>query len=57
MKTQISSAKIENLLNENASLRIQRNKPNRRDVNQVVQPEPPKKIHDYRNVVTRAGVY
>ena len=46
-----------NLRDENASLQAQPNKPNRRDANQIVGPEPPKKIHDYRNVITRAGVY
>ena len=45
------------LRNENTSLRNQPDKPNRRDANHIASPEPPRKIHDYRNVVTRAGVY
>ena len=45
------------LRNENAALRNPKNKNNQREVNKIVEPEPPKKIRDYRNVITRAAVY
>ena len=46
-----------NLRNENEALRNQLGKSKQENSNEMLSPELPKKIQDYRDVVTRAGVY